>query len=357
MHDPKSLLESVAAGLRPHAGVVINFFGAVACALPLLAHAQFGRAERTEFDPTGLRPIALSSVTCAGVWKTPGFACKPVNLPVYLAEAPSGNNAALVVISHGSGGLDKRHSDYAHHLASAGIDAAVIDHWTSRGVNKVHFDYNAAREKGAHTQSMAIDAMVVAARLKSMPQWHDAKLGYIGESMGGAAVIHTARPFISKIVEEETGLSAPAWAGAVALYPGCFERSTVERFKPVPMLIIAGEKDTDVPPEMCARQTEWMNARGGAVEFQVLAGEHHDFDAPSHLVYSPRAQNPAKCSSLRDGDRLILDSSGKSFPGTPQGLAAMQSECMTRGVTSGNLGNPKTGYDRWTAYLKRRLLQ
>src|SRR5205814_9472511 len=106
------------------------------------------------------------------------------------------------------------------------------------------------------------------------PQWKDARLGYMGESMGGGAVIHTTRPFISRIIEEETGLSAPAWAGAVALYPGCFERSTVERFKPVPILIIACEKDTDVPPEICARQAEWMNARGGAVESQGLAGEY-----------------------------------------------------------------------------------
>ncbi|MFC5500081.1 dienelactone hydrolase family protein [Caenimonas terrae] len=356
-HDPKSLLGAVAVRMRRHVAVVNHLFGTIACALPLLAHAQFAPVERTDFDPAGLRTIALPSVTCAGVWNTPAFACRPVTLPVYLAQSPSGKHTALVVISHGSGGLDKRHSDYARSLASAGIDAAVIDHWTPRGVTKVHFDYNAAREKGAHTQSIAIDAMVVAGRLKAMPQWNDAKLGYIGESMGGGAVIHATRPFISKIVEQATGLSAPAWAAAVALYPGCFERSTLERFQPVPMLIVIGEMDTDVPAEVCAKQAQWMNARGGTVEVQVLAGEFHDFDAPSPVAYSARAQNPAGCSSLRDGDRLILESSGKAFPATPQGLAAMQSECMTRGVTSGNRGNPKTGYDRWIEFFKGRLLQ
>lgn len=325
--------------------------------LALISFTAIAQPQDTAFQPAGLKRITIASTTCTGFHRTPNFKCTPTDVPAYLARANTNDYKALVVISHGSQGLDKRHGDYARELAANGINALVLGHWEARGLNKIQHDYAGARDKGGTAQGQAIDALAASSYFKQLPEWQNTRLGFIGESMGGSTAINVTRPYIESIVADELNRPVANAAATVALYPGCVDRNTIERFKKIPVLIIAGELDDDTPADTCVRQVDWMNKRGGAAEIMILPGQHHDFDAPYKLGYWPRAQNPAKCTHMRDNGVITLESNGKKFPNTPDGTAAMYKDCYTYGLHSGNQGNPRTGYNVWMAYFKKHLLE
>jgi dienelactone hydrolase len=331
---------------------------AAAAMLAVPVSAQFPTRSDTDFDASKLEKIMMPSFACTGFWKTPSFKCVPIQVPTYLARAKGGDRSALVLISHGAGPVDKRHSEYARHMAENGINAMVMAHWIARGMVSSGGDYQIARAKGGDAVNWAIDALAILAQLKQTPEWKDAKVGYLGESMGGAAAINVTRPYIEAIVKERMNLPASGFhnfEASVGLYPACIDRSDVEGFKKVPLLLVSGEKDDITPPATCETQTKWMNARGGDVALQVLPGENHDWDAPTyrkHVNY----ENTSKCSNTRVGNVFVLESNGKEYPGTPEGFRAMRNDCRTYGFLMGNRGNEKAGFDVWTKYLSDKLL-
>ena len=323
----------------------------------LSTFAIVAQSQDETFRPAGLQRIDITSTTCTGFHRTPSFQCTPITVPAYLAKANTGDRNALVIVSHGSAGLDKRHSDYAHELAGNGINALVLGHWAARRLSKIQLDYADAREKGGTSLSQAIDVLAATSSFKLLPEWRDTRIGFIGESMGGTTAINVTRPYIEAIVRDELHLPVANVNVSIALYPGCAERNTIERFKNIPVLIVSAELDDDTPANTCVRYVDWMNQRGADAEIVILPGQHHDFDAPYKLGYWPRAQNPAKCVNLRDNGVITLESTGKQYPNTPAGGAAMYKDCFTYGVHSGHQGNPRTGYDVWIAYFKKHLLQ
>lgn len=320
--------------------------------------AQFGPPSDEGFKPGTMQRVLLPSVSCTGFWKTPSFKCEDIQVPAYMALTAFGDRRALTLVSPGAGGLDRRHSDYAQALAESGINALVLDHWTARGLINAQGDYQKSRAKGGDAVNYAIDILAITTQLKQQDEWKDAKIGYIGESMGGSAAINITRPYIEAIVQERMNLpvfSVHVPDVAVALYPGCIDRSDIERFKSIPLLIVVGDKDDQAPPAICEKQTAWMNARGGDVTFKVLSGESHDWDAPFHLKMIP-AENTSGCANTRIGNKFVLESNGMEYPGTPEGFRDMRNDCRTRGHLAGNRGNPRAGYDIWLAYLSKTLL-
>jgi len=321
----------------------------------IAGHAQFFSSSDISFKPTGLEQISIAGSSCTGFWQTPSFQCTPVKIPGYMARAKDGSRKALVIINGNSGGVDRRHGDYARYLADNNINALVLDSFLARGhKGGVTTNLNQYRSKGLDGFNMSIDAMTVATDLSSRPEWADTKIGYLGESMSGASAINVTRPYIGTIVEQQSG-KVRDFDAVAALYPPCFERNTVERFKNIPFLLVQPEKDDATPAASCKRQVDWMNARGGNAQYVELADEHHDFDGPWALKRFT-SNNTAKCSHVRMGDKYVMDDSKKEFPGTPEGYSAMREFCTTSGFSSGHRGKERVGYDIWLAFFKSKLL-
>lgn len=310
------------------------------------------------FSTSGLDSEKIPSQKCTGFWKTPSFRCEDIKVPAYFARVKGGDRHALVVILPGAGGLDKRHSEYANYLAANGINAVVLDNWRARGMNASGGDYQVSRSKGGDAVNMAIDAVSTLANLKSTDEWKNAKVGFLGESMGGAAAINVTRPYIEGIVREvmppAVGINVN-FDASVGLYPACIDRSDVERFKRIPTLLVVGALDDSAPPETCERQVKWMNERGGNVSMQVLEGANHDWDAPTAVKQVPY-ENTSRCSNVRVGNKFVLESNGKEYPGTPEGLRDMKNECRFHGFLMGHRGDQRKGFDVWLGFLKEKLL-
>lgn len=325
-----------------------------------LAQAQllgFGFAANV-FDTKGLDSDKLPAQSCTGFYKAPGFKCEAIKVPVHFARVKGGDRKALVVVAPGAGGLDKRHSDYAKYLADNGINAVVMDPWRARGMTASSGDVVAARSRGVDGINYATDALAIVATLRQQPEWRDAKFGFLGESLGGNGALNVARPFVEAMTRETNGLPAVvnlSFDASVALYAACTDRAEVERFKPVPILLMSGSDDTHATVAQCERHTAWMNARGGNVTFKVLDGALHDWDAP-YAERQENAENGSACENILADGKFKLLGTGQEFPGTADGFAALKHTCFTRGFKAGNRGDAKLGYGIWLAFFKDRLL-
>ncbi len=310
------------------------------------------------FNPANFQRMVIDSSACTGFYRTPDFKCWPVKVPVYLVRPKSGDTKALVFISPGSQGIDRRHGDYAQHLADNGINAMVVDHWAARGIKNIQFDYEEGRDRGGDSVNQSVDVLTLTARLKATPEWRNTKFGQMGESIGGSTAVNITRPYIGSIVNEQTRLDAPLMDAAVGLYAGCMDQDPREFFKPVPLLLISAEKDEITPAKGCAQQVDWMKKHGGTPEpIVILPGEYHDFDATWMLWTNSRAKSMGNCRSYLTDNERVLVSTGQKFPLTHDGYRAMRVACTTTGTTSGRLtADRRVGYPIWTAFFQRKLL-
>jgi dienelactone hydrolase len=85
----------------------------------------------------------------------------------------------------------------------------------------------------------------------------------------------------------------PAFAAAVAYYPGCALPASVLE---TDTLILIGDADDWTPAARCARWRDTIQTNGHTVRMKIYPGARHGFDAPSfphsfagHYV----AQDPA----------------------------------------------------------------
>jgi dienelactone hydrolase len=324
-------------------------------AFGIFAPTGAAAAQDISFKSTNLERIDIPSSSCTGFWRTPSFTCTKITIPAFMARAKDGSYTALVIINGNAGGIDRRHGDYARFLADNNINAVVLDSFRARGHNGgVGSNANYYRSKGLDGFNMSIDAVTVATEFGSRTEWAEAKIGYLGESMSGASAINVTRPYIGKIVDQQSGKHRDFDAVA-SLYPACYEKSTADEFKNIPFLLVQPEKDDITPAALCKQQTEWMNGRGGNVKYVGLAGEYHDFDAPWALKHMT-SNNTSKCAYTRMGDKFVMDDSKKEYPGTPEGYSDLREQCKTNGFTSGNRGEDRVGYSIWLEFFQSKLL-
>ena len=325
----------------------------------LIAVSGASRAQAPQqdiaFRPTDLQQSYIPGYNCSGFWGTPSFKCASIQIPAYFGRAKDGSRKALVVLNGNAGGLDKRHGDYARFLMEHNINAVVLDSFAARGQSGgTPTDLSTGRGKGLDGFNMSIDAMVTAATLSARPEWANAKIGYMGESMSGSSAINVVRPYLGQIARQQTG-KLRDFDAVVSIYPACIDKNVAEGFKKIPFLLIQGEKDDITLAPECQKQVAWMNARGGNAEIAIIPDEYHDFDGPWRLTRLG-GENTSKCASTRNGDKFVLDATGQEFPGTPEGYTAMRDSCKFRGHMSGNRSKERVGYDLWLAHFQKYLL-
>lgn len=275
--------------------------------------------------------------------------CDPVTVKGTLFKAKK-NTDAVVIIVHGSQGIDSRHEAYAKYLNTLGFSAFILDSWSGRGIEKAHLNYVENEKKGARSFNQALDVLRAIEVLKKLPEQYR-RFGHIGESSGGGAAIWLTKPFLYAEYSRLFLEKGNEINSNVALYAPCFERNINDRFLAIKTYFLNGELDNDTPAKLCEKFSTWMNSRGGVSSFKTLPGEYHDFDAPYKVKLSSRAQNPSDCSSLIDGANRIWDKNGEKFPNTADGLRAYQKKCIKSAnndpVYSGYTKSSDRGYKEW----------
>ncbi|MFN3571194.1 MAG: dienelactone hydrolase family protein, partial [Polaromonas sp.] len=268
------------------------------------AHAQTARPEQAE-------KVSWPSMLC-----TP-TACNRLYAQGHLFAAPGAKK--VVLISHGSQGIDSRMYDYVDSLQKEGFAALVIDHWKPRGIGVTHEDYLAASLRGGNELNMVSDSLTAADWLRSKGY---EKVGSIGESQGASAAIVLQQKWAHVLVERNirriygSDFRVRPLDAVVGLYGYCgFRHATRDAYVSTPFLFITGEVDDETPSKYCERYVPWMNERGGNAKIIVIPGEGHSFDAPYKRHRNVFGPHYAKCDILVDETGVTELNSGEKMPG------------------------------------------
>jgi dienelactone hydrolase len=177
--------------------------------------------------------------------------------------------------------------------------------------------------------------------------------------MGGSAAIWLTKPYLYSEYSRLFAEQAPTIQANVAIYAGCFERVSTDRFLPIRTYFLNAELDNDTPAVYCEKFSDWMNSRGGNATFHTLKGQHHDFDAPYKLTKAPKAENPSECASFIDGSVRVWEKTGERFAMTADGYRDFQKKCVRSAkeapVTTGYIETPFTGFKEWGDFFLKTL--
>jgi dienelactone hydrolase len=177
----------------------------------------------------------------------------------------SGPFPAIVVL-HGCDGVGRHYRDWVRDLVTWGYAAILVDSFRPRGFQTV---CNHGMEVSPETQ--AEDAFAAAAYLRTLPQISGDRIGVIGFSHGGWAVLHAVLAEMT-----ENGRQQP-FAAAIAFYPGC-ERPGSPLVTDT--LILIGDADEWTPLKHCIAWRDAAQTAGHALAMKVYHGATHGFDAP-----------------------------------------------------------------------------
>ena len=165
-----------------------------------------------------------------------------------------------VVVLHGCDGIEPHYRQWAQRIADWGYAALLIDSFGPRGFQEI-----CNRGLLVPPEAQARDAFDGAAYLRAAPQVHAQRVGVIGFSHGGWAVLKAVLAGLVRRPNE------PAFAAAVAFYPGCDPRDPPGRPLETDTLILIGDGDDWTPATRCAKWRDAVQTHGDRRR-SVLAG-------------------------------------------------------------------------------------
>ena len=187
------------------------------------------------------------------------------NEPAELFKPDGPGPFAAIVVLPGCDGVGKHYREWAARLQSWGYVAMLVDSFRPRGVTTV---CNHGMLVPPLVQAQ--DAFAAADYLRDLPYVDGDRLGVIGFSHGGWAVL--------KAVLESTTQQdhSTPFAGAAAFYPGC-----VKPDSPLvsDTLILIGESDDWTPAAACRRWYDEVEKGTHTVKIKVYPNALHGFDS------------------------------------------------------------------------------
>ena len=315
---------AVAAIAAVVVAVVAALFAAVVIA-PVAA-AERGAEPGAERGGQAVRVPSLDLERAGG---------RPVELPAtwFAAPAAAAPMPALVLL-HGCGGLFERrgsralalrYTEMAAFLNQLGVHALVTDSLTPRGERELCTQRNGERKVTQLNRRR--DALGALAWLAAQPGVDRARIGVLGWSNGGSAVLaatNLAHPEVAR---------APARAHlAVAFYPGC-EAELKRGYQPAaPLLMLLGEADDWTAAAPCKELAAAAIGHAGAPppQWEAYEGAYHGFDGTApvrlrrdvpngahpgqgvHVGAQPEAQPEARAAARLRLERFLRQSWGLS---------------------------------------------
>jgi dienelactone hydrolase len=205
----------------------------------------------------------------------------PTTVPAVLLRPAGEGPFGAIVLLHGCGGLFRgpRDLDWGLRLQTLGLVVLMPDSFGPRGVSEV---CTGAYPKVRASRERVGDAYGALAYLQALPFVRTDRVGIIGWSHGGGAVLHAmAMPSLPSRIRGDFRV-------AIAFYPPC--RRLLERrdFAPrAPLTILIGEDDDWSPAAPCVSLAERDGARD-TMSVVTYPGALHDFDAPDMPVHVRR---------------------------------------------------------------------
>jgi dienelactone hydrolase len=285
--------------------------------------------------------LDVKTFTCKGAWGAKG--CYPHNMSVDLYIPPTKDILPLVILQHGSGGVTSAVRNKIQLLNNNNYAVVVIDGFTSRGINKSHFDYSGTSLKGGNARTMTLDTLSVIKTLKNDKRINVQKSAIVGFSQGGSVAYWTkAQTFLDVHASPLLG-SFDMPKVAISMY-GCHgEFNESFSFNNLPVEIIIGDKDPAL--KKCNEfKNRLSKSQSSAVKITTLPNAHHSFDENFAVSNWTKNQNTNNCYVILKQDGSAENPFIKKiYARKTYSYSDSAKDCTKMGEIAGNNGAPNIG--------------
>ena len=235
----------------------------------LVLVALSGCASLTNHEPLRFKGLETTPRQFKGTLTLPNESKEPV---------------PVVVLIHGTAGVDSRYAFHRPALLEAGIGTFEVDFKT--GI----FTSTSDRPPIATFQPWVFGALRA---LRSHPRVDAKRIAIMGFSLGGHLSVSVAS---RKVVKRWLATDQPGFTAHVGFYPVCKllkKHFDVTGPTGAPILILSGEKDSWGDGETCKSFCDWLNGlQPSVISLTMYPDAHHGFDREgSWKGYAPFAKN------------------------------------------------------------------
>ncbi len=293
--------------------------------------APFGRRKVVLDNGLEGRPLAFESANPQNFEEIVGkAAAAKVQLDGQLFMPATGKALGTVILTPGSGGVSPAHLMHASKLSSAGLAVYVLDPFAGRGVK------DTISNQGQFSMAAsAYDVLAAARMLSQQPGIDPKRIGAIGYSRGGIAVLMAAhRQLAQPVLGDSLRLQA-----VMAGWPWCgyqFERpdtgSTHVRF-------MLGAIDNWVSVQQCQAMVASTRAGNPNISVRMFKDASHGFGYGNPMMERPEAIKAfnAPVVYLNDKGEFLDMYTGQARPGMTDALFMREAApWLARGVVSGS---------------------
>lgn len=250
-----------------------------------------------------------------------------------------GRGPAIVLVHGFDGVSESREGFWARELAKLGVATLVIESFSS--------------PSRTSTAQGVRDAYAALGYLAAQPYVDPARIGIMGMSRGGSVALRAAD-------KREHG-GGPAFAAAIALYPGCVAQYRNPRPE-APIQVLMGGRDDYSPVKRCAEYLERIRRAGGAAELDVYPEARHGFDGDTtneRVYFFAHAQNLSDCVLyIEDDGSTTYAKTGEPLETPREAREVMRRDCMKTGATLAADARAKAqALEDVKAFLKKTLLK
>jgi dienelactone hydrolase len=210
---------------------------------------------------------------------------KPTTISGTLRVARGSGRLPLVILVHGSGGIEENITAWQKIFASMGISTFAIDSFTGRGIVSTVAD-----QSQLGRLNMVLDVYRSLAVLAADPRIDPGRIAVMGFSRGGQATLYAALKRFQKMWNP-SGIDPAVY---IALYAPCITTYIDDtRVSDHPIRIFHGKSDDWVEIAPCRAYFERLKRTAKDVQMTEFANAGHAYDypsLPSHPAVVPYAQ-------------------------------------------------------------------
>jgi dienelactone hydrolase len=270
------------------------------------------------------------------------------SISAHLFKPQAKGRSPAIVLVHGFDGVSEaREGFWARELAKLGVSTLVVESFSSRrATTSIDNQPRVSTAQGERDAYAALDY------LATQPFVDAARVGIMGMSRGGSVAMRAA--------DRHKHGGGPAFAAAVALYPGCVAQ--YRNPKPgAPLLVLMGGRDDYTTVKHCDDYLARIRRAGGAAELHVYPEARHGFDGDTtneRVYFFAHAQNLSDCVLyIEDDGSTTYAKTGEPLETPRRAQDVMRRDCMKTGATIAADARVKTqALQDLKAFMKKTLL-
>ena len=245
-----------------------------------------------------------------------------LNAQLFIPHKVRAKYPAIILVP-GSGGIGPHHLEQASALVDEGFAVLLIDPFHGRGIGDTIADQGRLSWAGS-----AYDVLAAVTWLQNRSDIDPKRIGAVGSSRGGTAVMMAASAQLSRaVLGKKPGLRA-----IVAGYPWCGAQfRSAQLISRARLLVLQGDRDDWVSVQQCQDAVHAISVTGGNARMKIFPGGLHALDRTG---VPPTRIEDAVTSTIFP--TIYMDDKGQYFnPRTGLVDANMSSEDFARHSISG----------------------